>query len=698
MTQTVQRDALVVPPDVPRDVHPAVLPDPFETLTPRAAPVRAQRLQRLRGRTLADLLVLGPLLALAGVLHGTNMLSSPSRIDDEGTYVAQAWAVLNLGELTHYTYWYDHPPIGWLQIAGYAGLTGAFDRAPNAVAAGRELMLVAALVSAALLWVLARRLRLPRWGAALAVVLFTVSPLAVEFHRYVYLDNLAVPWLLGAFVLAMSARRDLLSFTAATVCFVFAVLTKETTLLLLPVLAWLIWTRSVGGTRRYVVAVSGAVLTLGGLAYLAFALVKGEVVPGSGRVSVVEGIAFQLGGRDASGSVFTADSLGNTTVGTWLTLDPVLPVLAVVATVLALFVRRLRPFAVGMAVLLLVLLRPGYLPVPYVIAMLPFAALLVAGVAVAGTRIGVPPLTRVADRLQRARPRLTPVAAVVRRPLAGAVVSVGVIAVAVAATTWTAPLRSSLIAPLDTPLTQATRYVVDQVGPDERILTDDAIWVDLVRAGLPREDVVWYYKPDTDPAVPRGVENYSWVVSTDSLRGDVGSTATVTDAVQDGVPVAVFGTGDQRVEILRLPGPSGTGTASAVEDAAAVTSRQRAGAELAGNPRLQLSDDAGQVLAEGRVDVRLMTMLAAATSLQELQVGLPVVAGEDEAGQLRRTLVVTGVDGVPLTPDDPAATVLTDLLQAQDDRLAPEEVLVADTATGSQVRATWDLRPTAAVT
>ena len=53
----------------------------------------------------------------------------------------------------------------------------------------------------------------------------------------------------------------------------------------------------------------------------------------------------------------------------WLQLDTVLPVVAVVATLLALAVRRLRPFAVAMIVLLAMLVRPGYLPVPFVVAL-----------------------------------------------------------------------------------------------------------------------------------------------------------------------------------------------------------------------------------------------------------------------------------------------------------------------------------------
>ncbi len=46
------------------------------------------------------------------MVNALNLGGSPQRIDDEGTYTAQAWSIGNLGELTHYTYWYDHPPSG----------------------------------------------------------------------------------------------------------------------------------------------------------------------------------------------------------------------------------------------------------------------------------------------------------------------------------------------------------------------------------------------------------------------------------------------------------------------------------------------------------------------------------------------------------------------------------------------------------
>ena len=66
------------------------------------------------------------------------MPQAPQRVDDEGTYVAQDWAMQRWRTLGHYTYWYHHPPLGWLLLAAWTTLTGAFNRAATAVAAGRR--------------------------------------------------------------------------------------------------------------------------------------------------------------------------------------------------------------------------------------------------------------------------------------------------------------------------------------------------------------------------------------------------------------------------------------------------------------------------------------------------------------------------------------------------------------------------------
>ena len=84
-----------------------------------------------------DIAIVAVLVLALGWVHGVGMSSFPARFADEGAYMSQAWAVLTRFDLGHYTYWYDHPPLGWLILAAYTGLTGSLARAPYAVAAGR---------------------------------------------------------------------------------------------------------------------------------------------------------------------------------------------------------------------------------------------------------------------------------------------------------------------------------------------------------------------------------------------------------------------------------------------------------------------------------------------------------------------------------------------------------------------------------
>ena len=113
-------------------------------------------------------IVLG-LLALTAVVIGIGIANYPTYGDDEGTYVAQAWAVLARGQLAHYTYWYDHPPLGWIQLALMTWVLGPIVKGATAVAQARALMLLPALVTAGLTYVLARRTGFRRPFAVLTV-------------------------------------------------------------------------------------------------------------------------------------------------------------------------------------------------------------------------------------------------------------------------------------------------------------------------------------------------------------------------------------------------------------------------------------------------------------------------------------------------------------------------------------------------
>lgn len=598
-----------------------------------AAPFRNGALfARDHGKSLFVLLIL---LGLTGVFHAVGMFRNPQVIDDEGTYVAQAWAVVNLRELAHYTFWYDHPPLGWFQLGIYAELTGAFDRAAHAIDAGREFVFVTHLVSVVLLWVLARRLRFARWSAALTVAVFALSPLAVQFHRVVFLDNIATPWVLASFVLAASPRRRLADVAGAAVCFGVAVLTKETTLLLLPALAWLLWQSTDRSTRRYTLAVASSLFVAIGTAYLLFAVVKGELTPGADRVSLFEGLRFQLLGRDAGGSVFQPGSANRRTAELWFNLDWVTPVVAALVAPLALFVRRLRPFAVGFVLMALMLVRPGYLPVPFVIAVLPLMALLIGGMA---------------DEAWRRRPSRSslPVLGRMERRFAPVLLIVGAAVLLVAVPLWASKHRGLLQSDPNRPVVEATAWLVDNVPGDHRLMVDDIFWVDLVEAGFDRSNVVWAYKVNSDPAVealsPRGWRDYDYLVMTEGMRQATDPGADVALAVQNSVPVARFGQGGEMIEIRRILDPETD--ADRFDTEAAARLRASLSTALLVNPAVRTEVAASEALASGTVDERVLTVLAAASQHWDLTVAdLPFVHGEEEVGTLRRVAIITAVDG-----------------------------------------------------
>jgi len=581
-----------------------------------------------------DLYWLLPVLLISALVSFINVGGSPQRIDDEGTYTAQAWAVTHLGELAHYTYWYDHPPLGWLQIAGYTQLTGAFERWDISVLAGREAVLVASLVAVVLLWALVRRLGMSRGAAAATGLLFALSPLALQFHRTVYLDNVAVPWLLLAFFLATNRRGQLAAFAGSALAFGIAVLSKETFLLALPILIWVMVRSARRETRRYTLSVAASILTLIGGSYLLLAAVKGELFSGAGRVSLMDGITFQLGSREGSGSITDPDSLINRTLGMWWQLDPVFIVAGLLASVAALFIARLRPYAVLVLAMTAFMFRPGgYLPVPYVIMLLPFGALLIAGVVDAAF-----------VRLRRK--------GAARRRLALGTVVVASIAAVVAVPLWTTQLRGFVLADLDQPLRGAQEWLIENASTDQRVIVDDAMWVDLVTAGWDRDNVIWYYKLDTDPAVqaksPNGWRDADYVITTDSMRTFPGAFPQVQEAIDNSVVVASFGEGTQAVEVRRVAVDGAEQAAVSQEDAAA--SRAALGTQLVTNPQVTLEDVDRDRLTAGQVDARITAVLGALAGSGSVTVsGFPIVDGEDD--RPFRQVAISSIGGLPTVAD-----------------------------------------------
>ncbi|WFR68441.1 hypothetical protein P9139_09880 [Curtobacterium flaccumfaciens] len=309
------------------------------------------------------------------------------------------------------------------------------------------------------------------------------------------------------------------------------------------------------------------------------------------------------GSRAASGSVFESGSLANEAASQWWALDPVFIVLGSGAAVVGLFLRRVRPIAAMLVFLLLMMFRPnGYLPVPYVIMLIPFAALLVAYTA----ERAVLALTGRTRSLARSR-----VGGVTRRGLGTTWAAVTAAALVVAVPLWGTQLRGFLLGNLDLPMQQAEQWVGDNVPKSSRLLVDDAMWVDLVQDGFARNNVVWYYKLDTDAAVerqsPNGWKDSDYVVTTDSMRTGGNSSSDIRQAIENSTSVAAFGTGNQRVDVRRIHSEGSKAADAAITRATDL--RKTMGTELAANPALRADDGTKSQFRAGQVDSRAMIAL-----------------------------------------------------------------------------------------
>ncbi|MER7815030.1 phospholipid carrier-dependent glycosyltransferase [Streptomyces sp. NPDC096153] len=503
-----------------------------------------------------DLLLCGALLTAILFVQGWNIQHFPTLSDDEGTYLAQAWAVQQGEGLAHYTYWYDHPPLGWIQLAGLTWIPSLVAPDAMTVATMRGAMLLISAASAVLLYVLARRLWLPRWAAGLAMALFGLSPLSVVLQREIFLDNLAVMWMLLAFCLAASPSRHLWHHFGAGLAAATAVLTKETMLVVLPALLVTMWRFSHRDTRKF--AVTGAVTAcaLIGFSYPLFALLKGELLPGEGHVSLWEGITYQMS-RPGSGFVLTEGTGSNGVLRSWLYYDRVLPLGGLAGAALLLLTlrwsvtaRALAGPALAVAILAVVAMRPsGYLPAMYVIQALPFLALVLAGGAAS---VGHAVLSR------WRRPGEGRTLVLARRSAAAALALAAAVYVV---PRWYDGNRTAMTADANAPYRAAASWLSTEVAEPARtrVLVDDALWLDLVHAGYqPGLGAIWFYKADLDPAVtktmPRGWRDLDYVVASPTVRRDARDLPLVRAALEHSTPVAVFGEGEDRIEIRAIGG------------------------------------------------------------------------------------------------------------------------------------------------
>jgi 4-amino-4-deoxy-L-arabinose transferase-like glycosyltransferase len=520
----------------------AYAPQPSLRARPGAGRLRHRADRTTPRRPSADAAVALTLTTVTLVFLAWNITGFPSASDDEGTYLAQAWAVRHGLGLTHYTYWYDHPPLGWLQLAGLSWIPAALMPDALTVAGGRLAMIPVAGCSLLLVYVFCRRLGFARWTAGLALLGYGLSPISLTLLRQIYLDNFAVMWMLAAFVLALSARKHLWHHLAAGLAVAVALLCKETVAVVAPAVAVALWQHTAHTSvrpRAFGAFISS--LVLAGSVYPLYAAAKGQLIPGTGHVSLIGAWQFQLRDRPGSGSIFTPGTGSNLLLHAWMHDDSVLLVGGFTATVVAVGMRRLRAPAIAAGLLVLVALRPGgYLPGMYVIQALPFFAIVLAG----AVEIGVAwALTAPLRRVRWLR------------------WSVLVVTALIAATyvlpRWYAGDRRALTTDDNAGYRAAATWLrADAPDRGDTVVVDDVLWLDLVNAGYRRDRVIWFYKLDLDPQVAarlaHGWRDVDYLVSTPAVRQGSNALPTIATLLRNSAVVSTFGVGDDRIEIRRV--------------------------------------------------------------------------------------------------------------------------------------------------
>jgi 4-amino-4-deoxy-L-arabinose transferase-like glycosyltransferase len=409
------------------------------------------------------------MVMVALLSHGINMFHYPLYLGDEGIYLEQAWAVLREGQLAPYTYFYDHAPAGWLQIAVWELLLPFhFLTFGMSINSARVFMLVLDAASVALLYRLTRNLTRGSDLAAIAACLaFTLSPIEVYYQRMVLLDNVMVPWLLLSLDLLLVPNQRLTTVLAAGFSFGVAIVCKENALFFAPIIGYLLYQQVKDSFRMRFALVGWIVCAVMVVSlYPVYALLKGEFFPadaliGNGQpaahVSMISTALWQMS-RHGTSILTPGSQFWQYFWGMWWYKDPIIIVIGTAATVvnaiLGLSNRTRNRDALYASLLaisfILYLIRGSVMIDFYVVPVLPFFAL----------NVGI-----VLDRVARVAP-----------PIGSSVAVIGIMAM-----TFGFLSRSHDMYFVDQTTLQADQlqFIRQNVPTNAYVLIDDDLWVDM---------------------------------------------------------------------------------------------------------------------------------------------------------------------------------------------------------------------------
>lgn len=536
-------------------------------------------------------LVLG-ILIVVGAAHGINMFHFPYGEDDEGTYMSQAASIVRDGRLAPYTYWYDHAPVGWMQIAIWSVATGGFHTFGTSIDGGRVFMWALALASTLMVYLIGRRVSGSMLVGTVASLLFSLTAYGGYFQRRVLLDNITVPWMLLSVLILVAPRPTLLKIFLSAGALAISILSKEVTAFLVPAMTYLVWTRAAPGQRAF--AMVGWVV-LGSsvvLMYVLMAAINHELFPmgtwlggTNDHVSLLGSLQYQASRSKDSGILSQRSAFWLVAHG-WIRDEPLLVVGGTASAVVgALLIRWHRTVGIiGLLTLSLWLFmaRGGEVIEFYLVPLLPLLALNIAlllGVASAT----VAALVRVPSR------RLRIVGILARGACATAIVAgllLGYMSPDRGFATTHTLLWTSTQADAQQ---QALAWIGQHVDDRSKVVMDNYAYEDLHDGSMyhrvfPGSD--YYWKVDADKAILTKVYHNRWqyadlVVYTIQIQTDVrlASLPLTKAIVAHSVLLAHFDTGGWPVDIRKVvkPGAKAPDTLLPVQNEAYFTGGLSAG-------------------------------------------------------------------------------------------------------------------------
>jgi hypothetical protein len=180
--------------------------------------------------------------------------------------------------------------------------------------------------------------------------------------------------------------------------------------------------------------------------------------------------------------------------------------------------------------------------------------------------------------------------------------------------------------------TSAARWIAAQVSPSAIVACDPAMCAALQASGVSAGRLLIMGTSAADPL------GSNLVVATPALQSQFGARLA---SVYAPVVIASFGSGAARIDIRAVAADGTAAYDSAL--AADRSARISAGSQLIGNRRITVSAAAQADLRAGRVDPRLLTMLAALAAQQPLR----IVAFDDSSPGASAAIPLRGVEIAP---------------------------------------------------